>query len=108
MSGPADVPQEGQGQEVRALPTIGGAVLGFVATWLLLTIAILVLYGAQLGGVLEWLVPAAALLGLPVLSGLLMIKERTRRWGAGFLIGVAIGSITGAGVCAGFIGINSL
>ena len=93
---------------LRKLPIIGGAILGFISTWVLLTVAILVLYSTQLTGFLEWLVPAVALFGLPVIFGVLLIPERTRRWGAGALLGLAIGSITGAGVCAGFLGINSL
>ena len=93
---------------LRKLPVIGGAILGFISTWVLLTIAILVLYGTQVTGFLEWLVPAVALFALPVVLGLLLVPERTRRWGAGALLGLAIGSITGAGVCAGFVGINSL
>jgi hypothetical protein len=97
-----------ESQPVRVLPVLGGAVLGFAATWVLLTVAILVLYGRQLTGAMEFVVPAVALFALPVLSGLLMARRSTRRWGAGFLIGVAIGSITGAGVCAGFMGINAM
>ena len=93
---------------LRTLPVLGGAVLGFAATWFLLTVAILVLYDQQLTGAMEWVVPAVALFGLPVVSALLLIPRSTRRWGAGFLLGVAIGSITGAGVCAGFVGLNSM
>ncbi len=97
-----------ESQPVRTLPVLGGAVLGFAATWFLLTIATLVLYGQQLRGAMEVVVPAVALFALPVISGLLLVPRRTRRWGAGFLIGVALGSITGAGACAGFIGLNSM
>ena len=53
-------PTGSESQPVRTLPVLGGAVLGFAATWILLTIAILVLYGQQLRGAMEVVVPAGA------------------------------------------------
>lgn len=103
-------PEQAETGRIRALPVIGGAVLGFGATWVLLIVAVLVLY-TQYGdssGTAQNVIAGLGLLGLPVLSGLLMIPRRTRHWGAGLVMGVAIGSISAAGVCGGFLGLNSL
>lgn len=91
---------------ISALAVVGGAILGFAATWVLFIVSILVLYAEAVTGPLEYVVPAVGLFGLPVLFGALLVPRRTRQWGAGFLLGVAIGAITGAGICAGTIGVN--
>jgi hypothetical protein len=104
---PGQQPEQ-QGRPVRALPVVVGAVLGFVATWALFVVAVLVSYARQYDGTGGVVLGAVALFGLPAVSALLMIPRSTRHWAAGLLLGVAIGSITGAGVCAGFIGLNSL
>lgn len=103
----SEQPEE-QERPVRAGPVVGGAILGFVATWALFILAVLVSYARQYDGTGGVVLAAVALFGLPVLSALLMIPRGTRHWAAGLMVGVAIGSITGAGICAGFVGLNSL
>ena len=56
-------PTGAESQPVRTLPVLGGAVLGFAATRILLTIAIFVLYSRQLRGAMEVVVPAGACAG---------------------------------------------
>ena len=102
--------QTGEPEEhhIRTGQVIGGAVLGFVATWLLFFVVVMSVY-AQYGdsaGTTGDIVGGAGLLALPVVFGLLLIPRRTRYWGAGFLMGFAIGSISGAGVCGGIIGLS--
>lgn len=96
-------------QRVGVWQLIVGVVLGFVATWVLFGVVLLTIY-AQYGdstGTTQDVIAIAGLVGLPVVFGLLLIPRRTRYWGAGFLMGFAIGSITGAGVCGGFFGLNA-
>jgi hypothetical protein len=48
----------------------------------------------------------AALLALPLVGLALMISPRTRHAGAGLLMGIAIGSVVGAGICGTVIGLG--
>ncbi len=101
---------EGKVDRVGALQVIGGAALGFFADWFLFTVVLFAIY-ANYGdstGTVQDVLAFGSLLFLPVLLGLLMVPRRTRYWGAGFLIGLAVGSMTGAGVCAGFFGLNAM
>lgn len=99
---------EPEEDRVRTGQVIGGAVVGFILTWLLFAVVVMSVY-AQYGestGTAQNVLVGAGLLTLPIVFGLLLIPRRTRHWGAGFLMGFAIGSISGAGVCGGFIGLN--
>ncbi len=94
----------------RALPIVGGLVVGFIATWALFVVTLLVVYAnyGDSSGPVQNVLGFAGLLVPPILFGLLLIPRRTRHFGAGLLMGLAIGSITAAGVCGGFFGINAL
>lgn len=88
----------------------GGVILGFVASWgmfAFLAFATYASYG-DTSSTLPTLVPIAGLVALPVVSGLLMIRPRSRRAGAGLLMGVAIGSVVGAGVCGTVLGVGGM
>ena len=88
--------------QVRAWPIIGGVVLGVIVCWVWITVALFVGFGAAYGYDSD----AAAVVGialaiLPVLLGIVfLVRPRTRQLGAGFLMGISIGFIAGAGVCA--------
>ena len=97
-------------EPLRAGAVIGGAVLGFVATWFIFAVTVLALYGTygDTSSRTQDVIAFTGLLGAPVLLGVLALRRSTRRWGAGFVLGLAIGSITSAGICGGFMGLNAL
>ena len=101
---------ESGGGRLRAGPLVGGAVLGFAATWFSFALTVLLLYSAfgDTTSPAQTALAVTALVAPPVLAGALMVPRRTRHLGAGLLMGVAIGAIAGAGVCGGYIGLNSL
>ena len=81
----------------------GGAVLGFIGSWLLFAFAVFTMY-SSLGDssvATQVVVGFTFLLLIPVVSGAMMLSRKTRQLGAGLLMGVAIGSLAGAGVCIG-------
>ncbi len=82
-----------------------GAVAGFVLSWAVFAVVVFLTYAAlgDSSSALATALPVVGLLALPVVSGLLMIPRRTRHTGAGLLMGVAIGSVVGAGVCGAVI-----
>ena len=88
--------------QLRALPLVGGLVLGLVACWVWIAVAVIVGFGAAYGS--DSGAPAVvglAVAAVPVVVGIvLLVRPRTRQLGAGFLMGLSIGFIAGAGVCA--------
>ena len=80
---------------------IGGAVLGLVGSWLLFAVVILVFYESMGDGATNW-VAACALFTIPVCAGAVLIRRGRGQLGSGLLLGVAIGSIIGAGVCSSY------
>jgi len=88
-------------QHVRAWPIIGGVVLGVVVCWVWIALALIIGFGAAYGS--ESDAPALAAIAfalLPVVLGIVfLVVPRTRQLGAGFLMGISIGFIGGAGVC---------
>lgn len=81
-----------------AFAVIAGIVLGLVAS-VLLTLALVTLSSGAGAGPWFWFVVA-----LPPLVGVVvLLVPRWRRAGAGFVLGLAVGAIAFAGVCAGFI-----
>ncbi|WP_309647037.1 hypothetical protein [Nocardioides sp.] len=90
------------GKPLRALPIIGGLVLGAVVCWIWIAGSLIVGLGAAYGqdsGALAAVGLAVA--ALPVVLGIvLLVRPSSRQLGAGFLMGIAIGMIVGAGVCA--------
>lgn len=83
----------------------GGVVLGFFGSWLLFAFAGFTMYASfgDTSTTTQTVVGFATLLSIPVVSGALMLSRKTRQWGAGLLMGMAIGSLAGAGVCIGII-----
>ena len=83
---------------------VSGAVLGLVGSWLLYAVAMmLVLYPSLDDPVITWveaLVGFGALFAIPVCAGAVLIRRGRGQLGSGLLLGVAIGSIIGAGVCS--------
>jgi hypothetical protein len=89
-------------QRVEVLQVLGGVIFGWLGGWFLFALATLVMYasygdtGDQLAQVL---VGTATLLVIPVVAGVVLIRRGRERLGSGLLLGVAIGSLVGAGVC---------
>jgi hypothetical protein len=77
---------------------VGSAILGFLLEW-----SVIIIYGLSTldGGTTTGII--VSFVALPVLCALPLLHPSTRYAGAGLLIGLALGSITGAGVCGGFI-----
>ena len=100
---------EGQHDKIRPWPLIGGGLLGFCLTWFAFAVTVIALYATygDTSSRTQDVIAGVGLLGLPVLFALLLVPRRTRYWGAGLLLGVALGSITAAGVCGGFLGVNA-
>ena len=99
---PPSWPLDPPGRELRAGPIVGGIALGVIVCWvwitLMLVIGLSTAYGADSNALAAGAVAVAA---SPVLVGVvLLIRPRTRLMGAGFLMGLSIGMIAGAGVCA--------
>lgn len=106
----ADGPQEPREGRVTWWAVFLGALLGFVASWTVFAVTVLGLYATYGDSTStgQNIVAGLGLFGLPVILGLLLLRPRNRVVGAGFLLGLAIGSITGAGICAGFAGFNAI
>ena len=99
--GPTPAEDTPAGRRTSTGPVIGGAVLGCIVSWLLAIITGFALYTTY-GDSNSTTVSIYGALGLPaIISVALLVPSRTRYWGAGLLIGVAIGSVLGAGVCVG-------
>jgi hypothetical protein len=82
---------------------VGGAVLGLVGSWGLYAVAMLVLYTSLGDNAAPWvyaLVGVGALFAIPLCAGAVLIRRGRGQLGSGLLLGVAIGSIIGAGVCS--------
>ncbi len=71
----------------------GGAVVGVVLAWFAFALVLLSGPSASPG-------PAVAALVLSAVTGIALVAHpRSRQAGTGFLLGLAVGLITGAGVC---------
>lgn len=100
---PADDPDENAvHRSINVAAVIGGAVLGFIASWVLAAVTIITLYSTSGDSTSTWQLALvfSALALVPVISIAMLLLRRTRQWGAGMLLGVAVGSVIGAGVCA--------
>ena len=94
-------------RNVNVAAMIGGGIVGFILSWLLIAITLFTLYATSdvdsEGGSTTTTaanVLGAAALALPaVITVALLVPARTRYWGAGVLMGFSIGYILGAGAC---------
>ena len=83
-------------RRIQAGSVFGGAVVGVVLAWFSFAVVVLNVPPAAI----EAPATAVVALALPAVVGLaLLAHPRSRQAGAGFLMGLAIGMITGAGVC---------
>jgi hypothetical protein len=87
---------------INWVDVVGGAVLGLLGSWLTYAVAFMVLYGKLGDHAATWVdtvVGLGALLAIPVVAGAMLIYRGRGQLGSGLLLGVAVGSIIGAGVC---------
>ena len=85
-------------REVRAGVVAGGIALGVVLTWLSFVLVVLNAPPIASGGPET----GSIALALAALIGIVLLAHpRSRQAGTGFLMGLAIGMITGAGACGG-------
>ncbi len=93
-------------RSVNPATVVGGAVLGFAGSWVLFALVVMAMYTAYGDSTStgQTVIAFTALLALPVVGLALMVSPRTRHAGAGLLMGVAIGSVVGAGICGAVIG----
>ena len=83
-------------RRIRAGAVFGGIAFGVVLSWFSFVLVLL----TGLSGDSEGPDSAMIALGLPAVVGIaLLAHPRSRQAGTGFLMGLAIGMITGAGVC---------
>ncbi len=86
-----------------------GIVLGLVATFVWMSIVFVVALSQenQSGRVPDWLVFVLFVVPLP-LAILLLVLRRTRQAAAGFVMGLAIGTLILAGLCSGIVALPAL
>ena len=84
-------------QPIETAVVVVGSFVGLLATWFT---SFVVFYTPSLHIADDsFLSTVVGVASVPVLSALLLVPRRTRYAGAGMMIGFAIGSITGAGIC---------
>ena len=82
---------------------LGGILLGWFGTWALFVLMVLVVYGVYggTGGTTSQVVVAVvALLALTMVSAGALVTQGRTRLRHEVLMGLAVGSIVGSGVCA--------
>ena len=91
-------------REVKGWGVAIGIALGLVATfvWMLIVFIVALSMENDTKRLPDWLVFALFVLPLPV-SILLLCVRRTRQAAAGFVMGMAIGTLMIAGLCSSFI-----
>ena len=91
-------------REVKGWAVAVGIALGLVATfvWMLIVFIVALSMENDTKRLPDWLVFALFVLPLPV-SILLLGFRRTRQAAAGFVMGMAIGTLMIAGLCTSFI-----
>ena len=91
-------------REVKGWAVAVGIGLGLVATfvWMLIVFVVALSMDNDTKRLPDWLVFALFVLPLPV-SILLLCVRRTRQAAAGFVMGMAIGTLMIAGLCTSFI-----
>jgi hypothetical protein len=96
-------------RQVRGGLVVLGIVLGVVATflWFFAVFILLLSYENSADGPPDWLAAVLFVLPLPV-SIVLLCLRRTRQAAAGFVMGLAIGTIVLAGFCSSLVVLPSL
>ena len=91
-------------REVKGWAVAVGIGLGLVATfvWMLIVFMVALSMENDTKRLPDWLIFALFVLPLPV-SILLLCVRRTRQAAAGFVMGMAIGTLMIAGLCTSFI-----
>ncbi|GAA5162654.1 hypothetical protein [Ornithinimicrobium tianjinense] len=84
-------------------PVTGLAVAGGITAGTLAGLALTYVLNVALSSVGPWWLFAVTVAVPAVVGVVLLAIPRWRRAGAGFVMGLAIGSIVSAGVCVGFI-----
>lgn len=84
------------------LPAVlGGAVVGWLGSWALFAFVTLATFSSTSTDTPQMVLGISALAVLPVVSiAVLLFRRAQGQFAAGMLLGVAIGSVLGAGVCA--------
>jgi cytochrome bd-type quinol oxidase subunit 2 len=97
-------PSPGPQREVTGWAVVVGIVLGLVATFVWMFIVFIVALSMENDPqrLPDWVIFALFVVPLPVAIVLLCIR-RTRQAGAGFVMGLAIGTLVVAGLCSSFI-----
>ena len=90
-----EAPSTGSAEDVGAA-AFGMAILGFLASWVVMFVALVV----DESGAAGWYIAGTATVGLIAF----LIPRRTRQAATGAGIGFAVGFIIGAGVCAAWLG----
>jgi hypothetical protein len=103
---PAEPPDEPP-RQIRGWAVVIGVVLGLVGTFVWMLVIFIAAYSlsmeqAEANAASDGLVFALFILPLP-LSILLLCFRRTRQAAAGFVMGMAIGTLVLAGICGSFI-----
>lgn len=87
---------------INPAEVVGGTVIGLLGSWLLFAFAGLALYATLGDHATTWvdtLVGFTTLFAIPVCAGIVLIRRGRGQLGSGMLLGVAIGSLIGAGLC---------
>ena len=103
-------PQEHQGDSAgaasgwRAASLVGGVFLGWIGSWASFIVVLLTGVADVESRTRQTVAFAVGLGAVPVVALVLLLLGRSRRqFGVGLLLGVAIGSIVGSGVCASWM-----
>ena len=88
---------------IRWASLIGGAVIGWILSWAVFAVAILAIYASvgDSGGAAVEVVAFLALFVVALVCLAVLFRRGRPQWGTGLLLGMAIGSIVGGGVCVG-------
>ncbi|MEI2712646.1 MAG: hypothetical protein V9G04_04955 [Nocardioides sp.] len=104
-SGPYGVPPGAD--PIKPWPVILGVLLGAVVSWVYLAVVLFVGFARSYDASSQgeeagiWFAGALILAVLPIIAAIVLLCiRRTRQLGAGFVMGLCIGTIIGAGVCA--------
>jgi hypothetical protein len=91
-------------REVKGWGVVIGIALGLVATfvWMFIVFVVALSMENDTERLPDWVIFALFVLPLPV-AVLLLCFRRTRQAGAGFVMGLAIGTLVVAGLCTSFI-----